>query len=558
MRGGGYRVMVGTMRWFPYLLCALVCAATLTAEEKQSPPPATERSVESLKTIAGPLATALADLQKLQDELAQAQTEDDKGEIRNRIDSGRERVRNLRENFRNIVGGSEAAEYEGEAAESAGIQEQISELVQPVLSEIREATSEPRQLDNLRKLLDEWQERKRKADAVLGRIDDLIALGGDETLVSELNSARGLWASRQAEAISQIAVLQVQIDERTRDQRSIWEVLSTGLGGFFKNRGLNLLIAILAATAGFIAIRKAYAWMRRVSPLHRKGKENLSGRLADVLAMAVAVLVALSAIITVFYLRGDWLLLTLVVIFLIGVAWAGNTALPPYLEQIRMILNLGSVREGERVVLNGLPWKVTSLGFYTIFTNPNLQGGLLRIPIRDVMAMVSRPLAPREVWFPTEADDWVILSDGTYGKTITQTPDQVVVLQLGGSMKTYPTANFLELAPENLSHGFRLSVMFGIDYCHQAEATTTIPEIFREALMDALYREHGRDAVRSVQLEFTQASSSSLDYTILADFDGSLGHRHKALQRKIQTICVDVCNEHGWVIPFPQLTVHQA
>jgi hypothetical protein len=30
------------------------------------------------------------------------------------------------------------------------------------------------------------------------------------------------------------------------------------------------------------------------------------------------------------------------------------------------------------------------------------------------------------------------------------------------------------------------------------------------------------------------------------------------LERAIPRICVDVCNEQGWVIPFPQITVHQA
>jgi hypothetical protein len=375
-------------------------------------------------------------------------------------------------------------------------------------------------------------------------------------VVSELKSARSLWASRQAEAISQIAVLKVQIDEHSKDRRSLWEVLSTGFSGFFRSRGMNLLIGVIAAAVGFFAVRKSYSWLRCISPLHRKG--HLGGRLADVLAMAVSVLVALFALIAVFYLRDDWLLLTLVVIFLIGVAWAGKTTIPPYLEQIRMILNLGSVREGERVVYLGLPWNVTSLGFYTIFTNPNLQGGLLRIPIRDIMATVSRPISPREIWFPTEADDWVILSEGTFGKTITQTPDQVVVLMLGGSMKTYPTADFLKLAPENLSHGFRLSVRFGIDYRHQADATTSIPEIFREALHAELIKEYGRDAVRCVQVEFTSASPSALDYTILADFDGSIASRYKALERRIQSVCVDVCHANGWVIPFPQITVHQA
>ena len=548
--------MIADMRWVFLFSCLLVSIGTLTGEEKDTP--ASEGNVDSLRTIAEPLATSLSELRKLQDELERAESEDAKGEIRNRIEAERERVGKLRENFRDIVGGSEAAEYEGETAEGTGIQEQISELVQPVLSEMREATSGPRQLDKLRKSLDVWQERKKKTDAVIARIDALISKGGGETLLSELKSARSLWAGRQAEAISQIAVLKVQIDERTKDQRSLWEILSTGFSEFFRSRGMNLLIAILTAVAGFIAVRRTYAWLRRVSPLHRKEKGNFGGRLADVLAMAISVLVALFALIAVFYLRNDWLLLTLVVIFLIGVAWAGKTTIPPYLEQIRMILNLGSVREGERVVYNGLPWNVTSLGFYTIFTNPNLQGGLLRIPIRDVMAMVSRPVAPREVWFPTEADDWVILSDGTYGKTITQTPDQVVVLQLGGSMKTYPTADFLKLAPENISHGYRLSVTFGIDYRHRAEATTSIPEIFQQALSSELIASCGREAVRSVQTEFAAAAASSLDYTVLADFDGSVAHRYMALRRKIQAICVDVCNANGWGIPFPQITVHQA
>jgi hypothetical protein len=49
------------------------------------------------------------------------------------------------------------------------IQEQISELVQPVLSEMREATSGPRQLDKLRKSLDAWQERKKKTQAREGQ-----------------------------------------------------------------------------------------------------------------------------------------------------------------------------------------------------------------------------------------------------------------------------------------------------------------------------------------------------------------------------------------------------
>lgn len=550
------------MRWLILGFLVVFQIPILTAqdeqpdEDKASPP--VERNLNSLQTIVEPLSAALEELPQLRDELQQAATDDAKQEIQVRIDAERERVRQLRENFRTILGGSEAAEYEESNLENATIQDQISELVQPVLSEIRDATSEPRELDGLKKSLGNWEERKRKTDTVIARIESIAAEAEAPALISELESALRVWESRQAEAMSQIAVISVQIDDRTRDQRSLWETLSSGFSSFFKSRGMNLLYAVLAAVLGFIATRRIYNWLRRVSPAHKKEKHNFTSRISDVLAMAIAVIVAIAGIIIVFYSRGDWLLLTLVVIFLLGVAWAGKTAIPPYLEQIRMILNLGSVREGERVIYEGLPWRVTKLGFYTTFTNPNLMGGSLRIPIKDVMEMVSRPLGQKEVWFPSEADEWVVLSDDTYGKTIIQTPDQVVVLRLGGAKKTYPTADFLSLCPLNLSHGFRISSIFGIDYQHQAECTTTIPEIFKKALTTALLQEFGRDAVRSVQVDFSSASASSLDYEILADFDGSVAHKYNPLKRRIQSICVDACNENSWNIPFTQITVHQA
>jgi len=550
------------MRWIYSATCVLLTSGWLLAQDVDQPENSNSadltEELDSLRALAKPLSDALDVVDELQAELNTAETVGVKEEFQTRIEAEKQRVTQLREYFRDELGGSEAAEFEDVEIQTKGIQEQISELVQPVLSEMRDATAGPRELDALRKALEAAKERKRNADIVVTRIDKLLAATNDEVLIEELQSARRIWTSRQAQANSQIAVNEVQIDYRTRDQRSIWERLSTGFSKFFKSRGMNLLFAVLAGFIGFFAIRKIYSWLRRISPVHKKDKNNFTSRISDILAMALAIIVSIGGVILVFYTRGDWLLLTLVVIFLIGVAWAGKTAVPPYLNQIKMILNLGSVREGERVIFEGLPWKVSKLGFYTTFTNSRLDGGKLRVPIRNVMEMISRPIAPKEVWFPTETDDWVKLSDDTYGKTIIQTPEQVVVLRLGGSMKTYPTIDFLSLSPENLSHGFRITVVFGIDYMHQADCTTTIPEIFQTALNAALLKEHGRDSVRSVKVEFASASASSLDYEILADFDGSLASRLNPIRRKIQSVCVDVCNENGWVIPFTQITVHQS
>ena len=52
---------------------------------------------------------------------------------------------------------------------------------------------------------------------------------------------------------------------------------------------------------------------------------------------------------------------------------AAKNGLPRYYAQARLLLNLGDAREGERVVVNGLPWQVRSLNLVSELVNPALQ-----------------------------------------------------------------------------------------------------------------------------------------------------------------------------------------
>jgi small-conductance mechanosensitive channel len=85
-----------------------------------------------------------------------------------------------------------------------------------------------------------------------------------------------------------------------------------------------------------------------------------------------------------------------------------------------------------------------------------------------------------------------------------------------------------------------------------------VPDVFQRALEARLIEAVGKDGLRSLKVEFASAASSSLDFAMLADFTGELASRCNVLERLIQKTCVEVCNEQGWVIPFTQITVHQA
>lgn len=541
------------------VLLFLVLALTLKAEVLPEPPPVDrDRSLERLRTLSPALETASEQLDELKAKIPSAVTPEETGEIEAEVDSQRKRVAQLRENFRTLAAGVEEDRYLGRSEEESSWDDSLKDILEPISRSVREMTAGPREMDELRSELGKWQERRDLSQSALQRIQELIPLATTPVVKSELLSAETLWSNRLTEAESQAEVFGQQIEHREESSPTLWQGISSFLEDFWQSRGVNLLLALALMVLIFLLVRHGYRLFRRFSPLHRKGGNNFGARAADLLASALALLLALLAAVLVFYLRGDWLLLALAIVALLGILWASKQALPPYLDQIRLILNIGSVRQGERLIFNNLAWRVDRLNFFCEFRNPELEGGLLRLPVREVMALYSRPSAPKEPWFPTKENDWVILEDTTYGKVVHQTPEQVMVLRLGGSRKTYPTQEFLEANPENLSTGFRISLTFGIDYCHQEISTTQVPTIFKAAIEKRLIEAVEPKQLHSIKVEFANAGASSLDYAILADFTGELASRLKVLERLIQKTCVDVCNKHGWIIPFTQVTIHQA
>jgi hypothetical protein len=285
-------------------------------------------------------------------------------------------------------------------------------------------------------------------------------------------------------------------------------------------------------------------------------KRSLYARLIALIYHILTFICATGALLLVLYISGDWVLLGLAIIFLIGLAWAARQALPRFWEQVKLLLNLGPVKENERLVYNGIPWRVQSLNFYTPLVNPLLKGGMIRLPLRELTNLHSRPYHPDEPWFPCKEGDWLILEDGTYGKVVNQTPEMVELILLGGSHKIYLTSEFLRQNPNNISTNFRLNVTFGIDYQHQAMSTEEVPEKLQNKLIDSLSKAGFGNDIIDIVVEFKEAGASSLDLEVLADFSGRVAKDYKSLSRAIQKICVESCNKYGWIIPFTQLTLH--
>lgn len=436
-------------------------------------------------------------------------------------------------------------------------QSELKELVGPLIREVKKITAHPREIERLRNQVEKYETQLPKAKKAIKNIDILLPLAKEEQLVQKLKQTRRFWQNRLDEIQTRMDInsrmLERKLDQRKTFSESAREVMQI----FFKSRGRNLIVSFLAFVLTVGVFFYLHGQIRKISPIHRN-ERSIYTRLFDVVYYLLTVIFALLSIFGVLYIFGDWLLLSIAAIFLIGIGWASKMAIPLVWVQARLLLNLGPVREGEVVVYKGLPYEVATLNLYTTLVNKTLDGGRIRIPIKDLLDMRSRPITENEPWFPCERGDWVKLDNGTHGKVIVQTPESVKLQLLGGAVVTLKTGDFLSLFPVNLSNGFRLSIEFGLDYACQGEITERIPRVFTEELAEGLKSRGFEKSMVGISVQFKTAGLNSLDLEIMADFNGASGPDYNILQRAISGICVDICNRNRWEIPFSQVCVHMA
>lgn len=465
-----------------------------------------------------------------------------------------EEIRQERTKFNDLASGMQLSQLEGgEVVGEFDLQQQVVDLIRPLVNKLKELTAEPRQLDDLESRRDEAEERLRLiriGRETVRRTMEALPEGSPVRTRAEFE-LREYWNRRVGELESEYLVLKANVQGMQDSQKGLWERFSGSLDGFVRSSGLNLVLCVVAFLAVFTIMRL----IGRVV-LRKKADRAFSRRLLEVIVHTLTIVLAVLATILVPYVRGDLLLLSIGIVFLLGAGWVIVKTAPDYFEQVRLMLNVGSVREGERMMIDGLPYRVDALRVYSRLVNPELTGGHLRVPIRDLVGQQSRPTPPDEPWFPCSQGDVVALDDGVVGRVTMQTPQVVVVVERRDAPKTYTTASFLDENPRNLSNGFELRVVFGVDYRHQEHALDAVPKALHAAVKHALEAEPDVPRPHHVRVELTSAGTSSLDFIVVAEYDGEAATQYFRLRRRVNQALVRACNEHGLTIPFPQLQVH--
>lgn len=551
------------------LLCLWLLPCPAGHAEEPVTPPTVSAAAEARTQLASEAPEMLASLlelrrnlneqiQQTQKKLKQSDSESEKAALKDEIAQLDKQLSESTNDFERIATGIEPALFSEKKPETFSWKEELASLVEPAIKELKRFTVRAREKTELKDRVVELENKQEVARQAVKNLNTVLEKSDNSKVKQEVQSLVPEWNNVNKRLENKLDLTRRELSQLEEQEVSLVETSSKSIGTFFKNRGLYLILSVLAFFSILALCRMLYRGVAVLTAKLTKKQEQRSFniRLLYIIFQISSVLLAVAGMFFVLYLAEDWFLLSMAIIFFLGFAWTVRQVLPKLWQQGRLMLNLGSVRENERLILHGVPWRVVSINVFCKLVNPSLQVEL-RLPIENLIGLTSRPYKPEEPWFPCKKGDWVVVGSASRARVVSLSHEQVETVERGGRRVTYPTGAFLDACPANLSRNFRIRVPFGLSYDLQRDVTNTIPATLKEYIEKQLKEAPFGDKCMNLQVEFYQANSSSLDLMILADFDGQVADIFKKIERAIQKWSVDCCTENSWEIPFPQLTLHQ-
>jgi len=518
-------------------------------------------SSQTLITLEGLQDAKVAleeEIQKTRNQLKENRDEDQKVALKLTIKNLNTQLENIEKKFEKIASGIDTSlMHVDDNVQQTTLTQDFQILLKPLVDSAKGATQEMRKKSALEEEIDHYKFLLPYAAQADENILKLIEESNGTVLSQELKTLEKYWQGQVNLITSNLNASLHELELLEKNSVSFSDSLSESTKNFFQERGLVLFEGFIAFILLITLMNLLHHLIVKLFPIFTKSNRSFYLRLLDLLYKVLTAVLAIIVPMAIFYYEEDWFLFSLGVLLLIGLVWTFRNLMSKLWQQARLFLNVGAVREDERIYYEGLPWKVKNLNIFTILENPTSKVRL-RIPIESLVGLTSRPSYEHEPWFPCKIGDWMLLSDGYYGKVLGISFEFIELEDLGGGQKLYRISDFLGLTPLNISTDFRIVQKFGISYRHQKQSTTVVLEQLKAYMLEQVQKEGHNDGLKRLLVQFESAGDSSLNIALIADFNGTVASSYYTLRRALNRWAVDACNEYGWEIPFPQLTIHQA
>ena len=292
-------------------------------------------------------------------------------------------------------------------------QQDVVEVLKPLADTLKAVTRRPREVANLNEKIDVAGQKStaiQNAIDLAGRLDEQSL---SQTSATTLQSYLSTWGQELEQVRQDKLLAESQLNSLLNTNGSGWSDFWASVREFMFGRGLTLVVAIAAAVIAWLLMRSLWWFYSNKIASKETRRKSVFYRVTSYSYYIVTGFFVVLAILLTLWLRDDLLLLAIAFVALASLALGFRQYLPNYMSEARLLLNVGSVREDERVVYEGLPWQVMSLNIQTVLRNPAIDG-VIRLPLSTIATLSSRPIK-NNLWFPSKIGDYILLPDGLFG-----------------------------------------------------------------------------------------------------------------------------------------------
>lgn len=419
--------------------------------------------------------------------------------------------------------------------EKRDLLQEAQQLIEPLFDAIKRVSEKPRRIEALRSRDFYLRDRLDHVNKAIAGLNKSLQNKAYSTFEKEIETSKQSLEHERDELTIRAAAIERKLKEENADRRTVMQVITQQINEFAGTQGKNLLIAVLVFICAVWLMLSFKRVLLRSRFINRKlrGLHKPFAALYGLLAGVIGIFASVFAL----HFLNDWFLASLLMLTLFAGAWAIKSVLHLFVHETKVALNLGTVKEGERVIWNGLPWLVQHLGFRSILLNEALQGGTIALPASALNAMFSRETVEGEPWFPTRVGDFVLMDDGVYGQVEVQTPE-TVVLNTGTTRKHYSTSTFISKNPENFSYGFEVKTEFLYRQTQSLPNQKVLSDFrtrLNQIIGDKLIQRYPVEAERPQRLEIqiTPSGPQSVRAWLAVSCPGRLASQRDQIRRQL-------------------------
>lgn len=516
------------------------------------------KKVEAAKSIIESLEEVSNNIDQTEEDLKAAQAEEEKLTISQKLKELLEHKKMLQRDFTLDVTGIDTNILDEENTREINIEEELTKIFSPLVVGLTEFTEPSRRIEFLRSTIAYYEQHTPEVHKGIEQIDVLLTESEDKKVKENLLKEKDFWVQQEKEFRTKLEVAKQQLIELQNRKLSPVEAFEHFIQAVLSQRGLNIIFSIFVFFLSLIIFLLLRRLILLINPFNYIQRLRFIANFIDVFLYFLAFAVATLAMMIALYAAGEVLALAIVVIILMGIAWTLRNILPLFVGQIRLLLGYGAVRRNERIIYEQIPWLVESIGIFCYLRNPLLTGGVLRLPIKDLLNMRSRPYDEKETWFPCKEGDYVLINHKDWRKVIIQTP-QRIKLDWFGMEETMPTSTFLMQKVFNLSDTpFWVGINFYIAYQHRFEIMDEIVKNLSAFLEEEFKKLPFGEHLMYPWVDFSKVTDTSLGVMAWVQMKPEAAFKYNAAKLRLTQICFRAANKYGWeIIRFHNILQHQ-